>query len=154
VKQLHTKYRIRARIPADVVRATGLIAEARSAGVELKQDSEGNLEGVWDATPFSLEQVVEGLREMGLRGFMIERSMIYVTIAVSAQRLEKAEIALRKAASGSILQTEDVFTGDKVMSCMVSCEAGLSLRDGLEKEAECKMIAAECFVVVTEKSDE
>ena len=149
MKQLQTRYRIRARVTADIVNETNLISEARLGGVELKPDSEGNIEGVWDATQRSLDDVVEELHDIGLRGFMIQQSMISIVVAVSAEGFKDAEKALKKVAADAILQTADIFTGDKVLSCMVPCEAGMSLKEELEM-VKGKIVATECFVVVKE----
>ncbi|MDI6795247.1 MAG: hypothetical protein QME81_20695, partial [bacterium] len=146
-----TQYKVRARIPAEVARETDLVEAAAKAGITLAVDENSNVEGAWDATLLTLDNVMRVLREIGLSDFMIERSVISVTVTAPFDRAADVQAELKAAKSGPLKVCTDTFSADRVFNCEVSCERAPELYRKLSAFANCKVFGVEAFQVVSNR---
>lgn len=151
--ELRTSYRIRGLIPPGVAMATGLASKARSIGAQLSRDAEGNLEGIWKATPSSLKALMRKLQELGLQGLIVERSFISATVSVKEESLSQAQAILRDATAHPITIMEDPLNEERVLNCLVDCESAADLQKELKNVQGHKMIATACYIVTVVDDD-
>ncbi len=148
-----TQYKVRAKIPAQVALEADLVAAAAKVGITLAVDKEGNVEGAWDATLLTLDNVMRVLGEIGLRHFMIQRSVISVTVVAPRDISVEVQTALEAAKSGMLRISGDAFSANMVFTCVVPCERAPELYGKLSVVANCKVFGVEAYQVVKEATE-
>ena len=146
--KLKTIYKIRAEVPAHVVKQSGLLSKAREIGLNLTPDDAGNVEGAWDASLLTLAAVLKTLQEAGAENPLIQRRIISLTVAAAASRTSEIIAILRELGVSGVSEGEDVFSGENVLRCAVSCEGAGDLLKRIREIGVNKVIATESFEVV------
>jgi hypothetical protein len=148
VGKLKTIYRIRAEIPARVVEESGLLSKAREIGLILESDDAGNVEGAWDASLLTLATVLKTLEEAGIEKPLIQRRVVTLTVATDVSKTTELVRILRGSGVSHVSQTEDVFSGENVLRCDVSCKETEQLLEKMCAFGISKVIATEAYEVV------
>jgi hypothetical protein len=152
-KKLQTMYKIRAAIPAQVAGPSMLMEKARELGLNLVQDVAGNVEGAWKSSLLNLDATIEGLRSIGLRDFMVERSVITTIVSVPEGKASSIMEIVKKNKAERLWQARDIFSELAIIGCTLNCENALEFVNAVQEFGVPKIIAFESYEIVTKKTN-
>ena len=151
--KLHTKYKIRAAIPAKLVAEAQLKEKARELGLQIVMDASGNVEGAWDSSLLTLDAVTRALHQIGLRDFMIQRSMVSFTVAAEKKCSQRVLETIRIEIGNDPETSVDVLTDDIIFRFVMPCAKASSFAAALQGLGLNKIITQESYELEIEKTN-